>query len=85
MAKPFDVIVMDAKSNWLQQRPHHYLALKNHTCEAIDEFDDLEKLGKGFTSVDPLEEVDIGDCIVPRLIFVNKNLQAHYKAKLICY
>jgi hypothetical protein len=30
-------------------------------CEAIKDFDDLSKLGQGFTSADPLEEVDIGD------------------------
>jgi hypothetical protein len=27
----------------------------------IEEFRDLDKLGQGFTSVDPLEEIDIGD------------------------
>jgi hypothetical protein len=46
---------------------------KNDTCEAIEDFDDLGKLGQGFTSADPLEEVDIGDGTVPRLTFVNKN------------
>jgi hypothetical protein len=34
-------------------------------CEAIEDFDDLSKLGQGFTSVDPLEEVDIGDGTEP--------------------
>ena len=29
--------------------------------EAIEEPGDLEKLGQGFKSADPLEEVDIGD------------------------
>jgi hypothetical protein len=43
-------------------------------CEAIEDFDDLSKLGQGFTSVDLLEEVDIGDGTVPRPTFVNKNL-----------
>jgi hypothetical protein len=32
---------------------------------------------------DPLEEVDIGDGAIPRLTFVNKNLDANYKAKLM--
>ena len=52
-------------------------------CEAIEDFSEVEKLGQGFTSADPLEEVDIGDGPVPRPTFVNKNLQANYKAKLI--
>jgi hypothetical protein len=28
-------------------------------CEAIEDFDDLSKLGQGFTSADPLEKVDV--------------------------
>ena len=30
-------------------------------CEAIEDFDDINKLGQGFTSVDPLGKLDIGD------------------------
>ena len=52
-------------------------------CEAIEDFDDLDKLGQGFTSADPLEKVDIGDGTIPRPIFVNKNLSAKYKTDLI--
>ena len=43
----------------------------------------MEKLGQGFTSADPLEEVDIGDGRIPRPTYVNKNLEADYKAELI--
>jgi hypothetical protein len=52
-------------------------------CEAIEDFSEIEKLGQGFTSANPLEEVDIGNGAVPRSTFVNKNLNADYKAKLI--
>jgi hypothetical protein len=40
----------------------------------IEEFRDLDKLGHGFTSADPLEEIDIGDGKTPRPTFVNKTL-----------
>ena len=36
-----------------------------------------------YLSADPLEVVDIGDGSVPRPTFVNKNLKADYKAKVI--
>ena len=52
-------------------------------CEAIEDSDDLDKLGQGFTLADPLEKVDIGDGTIPRPTFVNKNLSAEYKAELI--
>jgi hypothetical protein len=74
---------MDANLEWLQQRREHYQAHKNDMCEAIEYFDDLSKLGQGFTSFDPLEEVDIGDGTIPRPIFVNKNLDPLFKSDLI--
>jgi hypothetical protein len=52
-------------------------------CEAIKDFDDLSKLGQGFTSADPLEEVDIGDGIVLRPTFVTKNLDPLFRSELI--
>jgi hypothetical protein len=52
-------------------------------CEAIEDSEDLDKLGQGFTSVDPLEKVDLGDGSIPRPTFVNKNLSVEYKADLI--
>ena len=52
-------------------------------CEAIGDFDDLYKLGQGFTLADPLEKVDLGDGTIPMSTFVNKNLLAEYKADLI--
>ncbi len=42
--------------------------------DMIEEFRDLDKLGQGFTSADPLEEIDIGDGKTPRPTFVNKTL-----------
>jgi hypothetical protein len=56
---------------------------KTDTCEAIEDLDDLGKIGQGFTSVDPIEEVDIGDGTVPRPTFVNKNLDPTFKLELI--
>jgi hypothetical protein len=52
-------------------------------CEAIDGFDEIEKLGQGFSSTDPLEEIDIGDGITPRTTFVNKNMSLEYKIVVI--
>jgi hypothetical protein len=66
---------MSSTKQWLQQRIDHYRAHKTATCEAIEDLDDLGKLGQGFTSTDPLEEVDIGDGTIPMPTFVSKN---HY-------
>jgi hypothetical protein len=55
----------------------------NDMCETIEDFDEVEKLGQSFSSVDPLEEINIGDGITPRLIFVNKNMSLEHKDVVI--
>jgi hypothetical protein len=52
-------------------------------CEAIEDFDEVEKLGQGFLLADPLEEIDIGDGITPRPTFVNKNISLEHKDDII--
>jgi hypothetical protein len=52
-------------------------------CEAIEDFDEVEKLGQGFLSADPLEEMDIGDGITPRPTFVNNNISLEHKDVII--
>ena len=52
-------------------------------CEAIEDLEDIDKLGQGFTLADPFENVDIENGIVPMLTFINTNLSVEYKADLI--
>jgi hypothetical protein len=74
---------MASNVEWLQKRVEHYRANKNDMCEAIEEIEDLDKLGPSFMLVDPLEEIDIGDGVTPRPTFVNKNLNDDYKNNLV--
>jgi hypothetical protein len=74
---------MTSNVEWLQKRVEHYRANKNDMCEAIEEIEDLDKLGPSFMLVDPLEEIDIGDGVTPRPTFVNKNLNDDYKNNLV--
>ena len=63
---------MDPNSEWLQNRLVEYRSNENDMYESIEELDDMDKLGQGFTSADPLEEIDIGDGSISRPTFVNK-------------
>jgi hypothetical protein len=51
--------------------------------DIIEEFRDLNKLGQGFTSADPLEEIDIGDGKTPRPTFVKMTLETDPKDEMI--
>nr|AAQ56356.1 putative polyprotein [Oryza sativa Japonica Group] len=79
----FIVDVQEANLEWLQKRVQEYRSTKNDIGETIEDFDEVEKLGQGFTSADPLEEVDIVDGTKPRPTFVNKNMRADYKVNII--
>jgi hypothetical protein len=68
---------------WLRHRTEQYRSTTNDMCEAIEDFEEVEKLGQGFSLVDPLEEIDIGDGITPRLTFVNKNISSKHKDAII--
>ena len=73
---------MDPNIKWLKHRVDQYRATVTDACEAIDDFDELDKLGQGFMSADPLEKVDIGDGSSPRPTLINQNLEADYKLEL---
>jgi hypothetical protein len=75
--------LMDQNIEWLKKRIEQYRSEKNDIFEAVEDFSEVEKLGQGFTLFGPLEEVHIGNGAVPRPIYVNKNLNVDYKAKLI--
>jgi hypothetical protein len=55
----------------------------NDMCETIEDFDEVEKLGQGFSLVDPLKEIEIGDEITPRPTFINKNMSLEHKDAII--
>jgi hypothetical protein len=52
-------------------------------CEAIKDFEEVEKLGQDFSSTNPLEETHIGDGITLRPTFVNKNLSLEHKNAIL--
>jgi hypothetical protein len=60
-----------------------YRSTTNDTCEVIEDFEEVEKLGQGFLSADPLEEINIGDGITPRLTFINKNMSLGHNDAII--
>jgi hypothetical protein len=74
---------MQKNVEWLQHRTDQYRSTTNDMCEAIENFDEVEKFGQGFSSVDPLEEIYIGDGITPRPTFVNKNVSLKHKDAII--
>jgi hypothetical protein len=76
---------MSAQKNveWLRHHTEQYWSTMNDMCKAIKDFEEVEKLGQCFSSVQPLEEIDIRYEITPRLTFVNKNMSLVHKDTII--
>jgi hypothetical protein len=46
---------------WLSRRTSEYHSSKDDAMGVVGDLDELGKLGRGFSSMDDLEKVDIGD------------------------
>jgi hypothetical protein len=68
---------------WLWHYTEQYRSTTNDMCWAIEGFGEVEKIGHGFWSAYPLEEIDTGDGITPRPTFVNKNMSLEHKNAII--
>jgi hypothetical protein len=47
---------------WLRYGTKQYGSTTNDTCEVIEDFEKVEKLGQDFLSADPLEEMGSHPC-----------------------
>jgi hypothetical protein len=76
---------MSAQNNveWLRCHTKQYRSTMNNMCKAIEDFEEVEMLGQGFSSTNPLEEIYIGYGITPRPIFVNKNMSLEHKDAIL--
>jgi hypothetical protein len=65
---------------WIEE----YHIEKDDNGDVIEDFGDGGKLGHGFSTVDDLEEVDIGDGTVPRPKYISANLSDAHKDQ-VCH
>jgi hypothetical protein len=68
---------------WLQWRTAEHRARRGEAGEVVEDFDEVGKLGQGFSSVDDLEEVDLGGSNTQRPRYVNNNLIEGQKNQVI--
>jgi hypothetical protein len=64
---------------WLSRQTSEYHLSKDNDMGVVEDLDELGKLGRGFSSMDNLEKVDIGDGVVPRPTYVSACLNTSQK------
>jgi hypothetical protein len=68
---------------WLSRQTMEYRSYMDDAMGVVEDLDDLGKLGRGFSSMDDLEEVDIGDGVVSQPTYVSARLNTSQKQEII--
>jgi hypothetical protein len=67
---------------WLQRQTEEYHSGMNSANDLVEELEGEGKLGQGFSAVDELEEIDIGDRLTPRPTYISAKLLEEQREKM---
>jgi hypothetical protein len=66
---------------WLSRQTAEYHSYIDDAMGVVEDLDELGKLGRGFSSMDDLEKVDIGDGVIPWPTYVSAHLNTGQNRK----
>jgi hypothetical protein len=64
---------------WLSRQIAEYRSYMDDAMGVVEDLDELGKLGRGFSSMDDLEEVEIADGVISRPTYVSARLSTSQK------
>jgi hypothetical protein len=67
---------------WLSRRTEEYRSSKDDAMGVVENLDEIGELGRGFSSMDDLDKVDIGDGVVPWPTYVSARLNLDKKQEI---
>jgi hypothetical protein len=68
---------------WLSWWTVGYCSYTDDAMDVVEDLDELGKLGRGFSSMDDLEKVDVGDGVIPQPTYVSAHLNTGQKQQII--
>jgi hypothetical protein len=68
---------------WLNRWTAEYCSSIDNAIGVVEDLDELGKLGRGFSSMDDLGEIDISDGVIPRPTYVSARLDVNQKQEII--
>jgi hypothetical protein len=68
---------------WLSRWVAEYHSYTDDAMGVVEDLDELGKLGRGFSSLDDLKKVDIGDGVIPWPTYVSAHLNTSQKQEII--
>jgi hypothetical protein len=66
----------------LQERTAEYRARKDGVSELVEDFDKVGELGQGFSTIDKLQEINLGEGDLSRPMYISTNLYEDQKEEL---
>jgi hypothetical protein len=76
------MVSKDNSLEWLTQWASEYRLAEDGIKEVVEDFDEVGKLRQGFSVVDEVDEIDIGDEAVHRPTYVSRNLTPEQKVEV---
>jgi hypothetical protein len=64
---------------WLSRQTVEYHSYMDNVMGVVEDLDMLGKLGRGFSSMDDMEKIDIGDGVIPQPRYVSAHLNTSQK------
>jgi hypothetical protein len=68
------MVAISRDLEWLNRWTAEYCSSTDNAIGVLEDLDELGKLGQDFSSMDDMEEIDIGDGVVPRPTYVSARL-----------
>jgi hypothetical protein len=68
---------------WVSRQTMEYHSYTDDAMGMVEDLEELGKLGRGFSSMDDLEEVGIGDGVIYRPTYVSARLNTSQKQEII--
>jgi hypothetical protein len=73
------MVLVNKDLEWLSRRTEEYCSSKDDAMGIVEDLNEIGKLGRGFSSIDDLDKVDIGDGVVPQPTYVSARLNPDQK------
>jgi hypothetical protein len=73
------MMLVNKDLEWLSRRTVEYHSYMDDDMGVVEDLDELGKLGRGFSFMDDLEKLDIGDGVVPWPTYVSACLNTSQK------
>jgi hypothetical protein len=77
------MVAINRDLEWLNRWTTEYCSSTNNTIGVVEDLDELGKLSRGFSSMEDLEEIDIGDGVIPQPTYVSARLDVNQKQEII--